>query len=322
MDDTANWKPDPFGAHELRFFSADGRPTLLVMDGGKKSYDNPPPAQSERPATSQASPDLAMPEPQEGRAPQPLPNPPADPNPDDPTDSAPYESRLAEVSTPAAGPTSHAIGGLANDETLGPGDSTKNLPYVAKLVPVSAESLQNPADDQPQRGAGNRESEVLGRPLKIAYAIVLGVLAVSLLGLVYVHLLHHSDNAHSTLQAAPPTTSAHVTTTSAHATTTTTALPATLGPSAVAAASALVSAWSTNNRSAALEVATPTSVTTLFGVPYTSGLAIDRGCSTSFSPIVCTYGPPGGASPTDPIYQIMVSQAQGGWYVSSVKIEN
>jgi hypothetical protein len=37
---------------------------------------------------------------------------------------------------------------------------------------------------------------------------------------------------------------------------------------------------------------------------------------------VCTYGPPGGASPTDPIYQIKVSQVQGGWYVSSVVIEN
>jgi hypothetical protein len=39
-------------------------------------------------------------------------------------------------------------------------------------------------------------------------------------------------------------------------------------------------------------------------------------------PIVCTYGPPGGASPTDPIYQVMVSQTDGGWYVSSVKKES
>jgi hypothetical protein len=69
-------------------------------------------------------------------------------------------------------------------------------------------------------------------------------------------------------------------------------------------------------------VATPAAVATLFNVPYASGLAIDRGCSTSFSPVVCTFGPPGGASPTDPIYQIMVSQVTGGWYVSSVKIEH
>src|ERR1700733_12966893 len=42
VDTTTNWKPDPFGIHELRFFSADGKPTLLVMDGGKRSYDKPP----------------------------------------------------------------------------------------------------------------------------------------------------------------------------------------------------------------------------------------------------------------------------------------
>ena len=96
----------------------------------------------------------------------------------------------------------------------------------------------------------------------------------------------------------------------------------TLSPNAEAAAKALVSSWSTNNRSAGLAVATTTAVATLFGTPYASGLAIDRGCSTSFSPIVCTFGPPGGASPTDPIYEIMVSRVVGGWYVSSVRIEN
>ena len=336
------------------------------MDGGKKSYDTPPPAQSERPTKmGHVGPDQGIPEPQEDGAPQLPPNLPVDPDPDHPTDSARNEASVTDVATPAAGPTSHAVGRLTSDDTVGPSDATESVPYVAKLIPVSPESLQDipddrpqrgagrlasddtvgpsyatesvpyvaklipvspeslqdPLDDGPQRGAGNHESEVMSRPLKIAYASVLGMLAVSLLGLVYVHLLHHSDNAHTTQQTAPPTTSAHVTTTLAH-TTTTTALPTTLSPSAVAAASALVSAWSTNNRSAALEVATPTAAATLFGVPYTGGLAIDRGCSTSFSPIVCTYGPPGGASPTDPIYQIMVSQAQGGWYVSSVKIEN
>ena len=151
-------------------------------------------------------------------------------------------------------------------------------------------------------------------PLKIAYAIVLGMLALSLIGLAYVHL-RHSGDGHSA-RATPPTT------TLAHATTTTTGVPTTLSPSADAAATALVSSWSTNNQSAALKGATATAVTTLFSVPYAGGLAVARGCSTSFSPIVCTFGPPGGASPTDPIYEITVSQASGGWYVSSVKIEN
>src|SRR5580698_5188440 len=36
------WHPDPFGAHELRFFSDDGKPTLLVSDGGTTSHDRPP----------------------------------------------------------------------------------------------------------------------------------------------------------------------------------------------------------------------------------------------------------------------------------------
>ena len=155
----------------------------------------------------------------------------------------------------------------------------------------------------------------MSRPLKIAYAIVLGVLAVSLLGLAYVHLLDHSGERHST-RAAPTTT------TTLHVTSTTQAVPTTLSPSAEAAAAALVSNWSTNNRSAALAGAIPTAVATLFAAHYASGLAEDRGCSTSFTPIVCTFGPPGGASPTDPIYEIMVSQVKGGWFVSSVKIEN
>ena len=69
-------------------------------------------------------------------------------------------------------------------------------------------------------------------------------------------------------------------------------------------------------------MATPESVATLFAVPYSSGMAEDRGCSTAFSPIVCTFGPPGGASPSDHIYEVFVSQASGGWYVSGVKVEN
>jgi len=160
------------------------------------------------------------------------------------------------------------------------------------------------------------EPEAMSRSLKIAYAIVLGVMGLSLLGLAYVHL-HHSGSGH------PARASLRITTTTlAHGGTTTVALPTTRSPSAGAAATALVSSWSTNNRTAALAVATSTAVATLFNVPYASGLALDRGCSTSFSPIVCTFGPPGGASPTDPIYEIIVSQVEGGWYVSSVKIEN
>jgi len=182
-------------------------------------------------------------------------------------------------------------------------------------MPPPAESLRNPSVDRTESEAGYNEPEAMSRPLKIAYAIVFGVLALSLLGLAYVHLLNHSGDAHST-RAAPTTT------TMVHVTTATRVVPTTLSPSAEAAARALVSSWSTNNRSAALAEATPTAVATLFTARYASGLAVDRGCSTSFTPIVCTFGPSGGASPTDPIYEIMVSQVEGGWFVSSVKIEN
>jgi hypothetical protein len=99
-------------------------------------------------------------------------------------------------------------------------------------------------------------------------------------------------------------------------------LPSALSSSSETAANALVSDWSSGNKTGALTVATSTAVATLFAAPYTSGLANNRGCSTSFLPIVCTFGPPGGASSTDPIYQVLVSQATGGgWYVSAVRIQ-
>jgi hypothetical protein len=38
----AGWQSDPFGIHEARYFSTQGRPTKLVRDGDRESYDNPP----------------------------------------------------------------------------------------------------------------------------------------------------------------------------------------------------------------------------------------------------------------------------------------
>jgi hypothetical protein len=119
--------------------------------------------------------------------------------------------------------------------------------------------------------------------------------------------------------AAAPTTT---TKTTVAPTTTTTALPGADQATAPAAAAALVSAWAAGNKLQALAVATPASVSTLFAVPYPGGLAIPRGCSDAFQPIVCTYGPPGGASPNDPIYEIDATQTPQGWYVSGVRIEN
>jgi Protein of unknown function (DUF2510) len=41
-DVLTGWQPDPYGVHEQRFFSDDGKPTRLVSDGGHKSHDLPP----------------------------------------------------------------------------------------------------------------------------------------------------------------------------------------------------------------------------------------------------------------------------------------
>jgi len=161
----------------------------------------------------------------------------------------------------------------------------------------------------------HREQEPIARPLKIAFGIFLGPLEASARGLLMFHFPHSAKGGPHRVTVAPST---EVWTRS----TTTSTLPTAPKPSAEAAAAALVSSWSTGNRLAALSVATPAAATTLFGARYTSGMAIDRGCSSSFTPIVCTFGPPGGASPNDPIYQILVSKSPGGWYVSSVKIEN
>ena len=71
-----------------------------------------------------------------------------------------------------------------------------------------------------------------------------------------------------------------------------------------------------------MRVATTQAVATLFSVSYPNGLAINRGCSSSFSPIVCTFGAPGGGPVNAPIYQLDEVQApSGGWYVNTVQIE-
>ena len=164
--------------------------------------------------------------------------------------------------------------------------------------------------------AEQRNQEPLSRALRFGYGIILAVLVLSALGLAYVHL-HHGSTGHPTHAIGTTTTSS-----TSRTAPTVAAVPTALQSTPDAAANALVSSWGTGNRAAALTVATPPAVSTLFAMPYSSGMAEDRGCSSSFMPIVCTFGPPGGASPTDPIYEISVSQAPGGWYVSSVKTEN
>ncbi len=123
--------------------------------------------------------------------------------------------------------------------------------------------------------------------------------------------------------SAAPTTA--VTTTVAPSiaasSTSTTLLPPVPQPSPDQAAAQMIAAWAAGDQSGAAAVATPVAVDQLFASPYPgAGLAIPRGCSAAFIPIVCTYGPPGGGSASDSIYQLLVSQSPKGWYVSSVTI--
>jgi hypothetical protein len=300
MSHSSGWVPDPYGVHEFRFFSADGKATLLVMDGGKRSYDKPPttvPAPLSQPlATSETQP--APPQGSEEASPSGGPPSPLD----------------SEPTAPDANKTAVRIPMPQSDIKV---ESAASQSAAAGAPPRAADprSFQFADDRQTPTVAHRNPPEPMSRALRISYGVVFGVLAISALGLAYVHLRHHGGS---------PTKSAERTTTtsSVRNTTTTTSLPTAPRPGAEAAATALISSWATQNRAAALTVATPAAVTTLFAVPYTDGLAEDRGCSTSFTPIVCTFGPPGGASPSDPIYQVSVSQSPGGWYVSSVKLEN
>jgi hypothetical protein len=162
---------------------------------------------------------------------------------------------------------------------------------------------------------------VLSRTARVAYTLVLAAMAASAVALLVTHL----GGAKGDTTAAGSTTttkSTSTTTTTAGVPSTTAPVPSAPQPSAAVAAAALISSWATGNRAEALTVATTSAVTALFAGHYTSGLAIDRGCSEAFSPIVCSYGPPGGAAPTDPIYEIDVVHGPTGWYVTSVTVNN
>jgi hypothetical protein len=52
------WQPDPFGVHEMRYFSV-GRPTKLVRDGRVEAYDEPP-GDLSSPGAASAAPAVAV----------------------------------------------------------------------------------------------------------------------------------------------------------------------------------------------------------------------------------------------------------------------
>jgi len=275
-DELKGWQRDPFGVHELRFFSDDGKPTLLVRDGDSKAYDYPPATEMPPPAR----------QPDEERSK--LVSQEA---------TASKVVREVPIGAPAPIPGAHERKRpLGTDVPMAPVQPLFQRPDVDDSVPS------------------------ISRATKVAYVIVLAAMAVSALVLLAIHLAGHDGS--SPHASGAPATATLSTPTTDPTTTTTLALPSALKPSAAAAAADLISSWASGNQAEASSEATAPAVAALFAGHYTAGLVIDRGCSVAFSPIVCTYGPPGGAAPTDPIYEMDVVQAPGGWYVSSVAVNN
>lgn len=113
----------------------------------------------------------------------------------------------------------------------------------------------------------------------------------------------------STTPAPPPTTA----TTTPGATTTTVALIPQETPEL--AATALFAAWRDHDRHAALVVAVPAAVDTLFGQPVAS--SSDRGCQQPLDGrSSCAFGIGGQAA----IAQVQTVTLAGGWVVQSVVI--
>jgi hypothetical protein len=120
-----------------------------------------------------------------------------------------------------------------------------------------------------------------------------------------------------TVRTVAPTTRA-APTTARPTTTTTTFSPTAPQASPDGAAAQLVAAWGTGDRAAARTDASAPAVATLFAIPYPGGELQDRGCTDpSVSPGTCTYR----NLATDGLYEISVTQAPAGWYVSSVIYE-
>jgi hypothetical protein len=306
-DELSGWRPDPFGLHEFRFFSDDGVATLLVRDGGINSHDKPP-----------------------SSVPPPEPQPAAVLEPQQESQQAPApESQrpIAQKPPPALVPQPRLTGPLPQSGIAPePQKAKAPRPPVPTGAPDVIRSLRDANPNAHMRMQSPRlppnpkrhPMPVMSRPSKVAYVVVLTAMVASAIALIAVHL---GSKGHPTESSSSTTATKPVTTTSV-APTTTAPLPTALQQSATVAAARLIGSWAAGNRAEALTVGTAAAVSTLFAGHYTTGLVIDRGCSDAFSPIVCTYGPPGGSAPTDPVYEIDVLQAPAGWYVTSVTINN
>jgi hypothetical protein len=118
--------------------------------------------------------------------------------------------------------------------------------------------------------------------------------------------------------SAPTTASTAPTTSPATAPPTTVWVPSAPQSTPDGAAARLVSAWATGSQAAAASIAPPAVVSTLFAQPYPTGYLQARGCTQGANPGTCTYR----NTRTNGIYEIEVTDAASGWYVSAVTPES
>lgn len=285
------WHPDPFGVHEQRYFS-QGKPTKLVKDGATESYDAPPVGVRE---------DIDVPA-------DPVPEFLVAPLPSEQPADLPIAGWYADSADP------HSLrwwdGKCWTDHTR---QRHGRLGHQRATAGSGSELLERQLLER-QLLVNSEESYPARLPLHKQWWLWTVTAIVVLAGIVAL-VEKGSKSPGDAVRRRDSTT------TVAPSTTTTVAIPVAPQPSPEDAASALISGWATQNKPRALSVATSQAVATLFASPYPNGLAISRGCSDGASPIVCTYGPPGGSSPNDSIYSLSLVQAPGGgWYVSSVQI--
>jgi hypothetical protein len=114
-----------------------------------------------------------------------------------------------------------------------------------------------------------------------------------------------------------PTASAPTTTVPATTTTTTAYKPQATRPTPDDAAYQLIAAWGDGSRAQAARIASPAAVGSLFAIPYPGSALQFRGCSSGFSPASCIYRNVNDNS----IIDVYATRVAGGWYVSSVVVE-
>ena len=150
------------------------------------------------------------------------------------------------------------------------------------------------------------------------------ILAAAVAGPAVLSSCGGSGSAPGAGAQAPSTSPVPASTTSTTTAPTTTVDPNTPPPApqptSEQASAAFINGWMAGNRARSASVATPAAVATLYATAYAGQPLTDRGCTDAFPPIECTWGPYAGGAGS--IYQVQVTQAANGWYVSGVTIDS